>query len=510
MIKVFNTRVGNSSLFHYAHFILDCLLSEVVNKVFEYDTVFRPKNLHQTIGNFSKIYEEVTGCKNIELPQEEYDNLKDLKTIDVSNMHKVPKRKESFEFFRNYIFQKYGIKDEDAYPEIILIQRGERIQLIDDEELKKINKNIGTGRERREIDDIELLKLFLENQFSDKFKTVMLEHMSFEEQIKHFFNSKMVIGVHGAGFANNIFCKKNTIILEIKHPTIPESWDYFDVISRTLDLKHFKCENELETIKKNTLNFYNIMTDKKLITFIGLARSGTNFILNNLLKKIFEFNINLEIYARDKKVIKNCINYKYYIHDLEKKDSFEIIKYLLNHTKEKFVIHKIFPHMFMDNNKSYDQHKLTELIFFSNYIIFLKRNLLDVFVSEKKTHITNKWVHIDTSDIKINFDIGEFNEYKKRYEKWFQFTKQKCMELEKPFITIDYDELMTMENDNDRLLHIVTKMKYIIKDELTIINKEFNYITKQDNSEKYEDKIENYDEIKDFISNKDIFFNDIV
>lgn len=252
------------------------------------------------------------------------------------------------------------------------------------------------------------------------------------------------------------------------------------------------------------------INDKKLITFIGLARSGTNFILNNLLKKIFEFNINLEIYARDEKVIKNCIHPKYYINDLEKKDSFEIIKYLLNHAKEKFVIHKIFPHMFIDDNKSYNQQKLIELIIFSNYIIFIKRNLLDVFISEKKTHITNKWIHIDTSNIKIHFDIDEFNKYIKNYKEWFRYTKQKCIELDKPFINIDYDELMTIENDNDRVLHIVTKMKGIIKDELTINDKSFNYITKQDKAESYEDKIENYEEVKDFISNKDNFINDIV
>jgi hypothetical protein len=252
------------------------------------------------------------------------------------------------------------------------------------------------------------------------------------------------------------------------------------------------------------------MNDNNLITCISLARSGTNYILNNLLKRIVEFNINLEIYALDKQILKNCINPNYYSNQLEKKEPFQIISYLMEQSKEKYLIHKIFPHMFIDKKISYDQLKIIEIINFSNHIIFIKRNLLDVFISEKKTHITNKWIRIDTSDIKIKFDVDEFNIYKNNYKEWFQYTKKICIELDKQFITIDYDELMTIQNDNDRLQHIVTKMKFIIKDNLTINDKNFNYMTKQDTAERYENKIENYEEVKDFISNKDNFINDIV
>ena len=34
-------------------------------------------------------------------------------------------------------------------------------------------------------------------------------------QVKTFFNAQKIIGLHGAGFANLIFCKPNTEILEI-------------------------------------------------------------------------------------------------------------------------------------------------------------------------------------------------------------------------------------------------------------------------------------------------------
>jgi len=243
----------------------------------------------------------------------------------------------------------------------------------------------------------------------------------------------------------------------------------------------------------------------ELITCISLPRSGTTFILSEL-RKINELNINLEIYNPTVDLM-SMINKKYInFIDIENKNAFEIIDSLLNISKEKYILHKIFLQFFKDykNNEN-----IFSIINKSNYIIFIKRNFLDIYISLKKVKISNKWGLIDTSDIKIHFDIKEFKTYEKNYKEWFHYIKQKCIELDKPFITIDYDELMVIQNDNDRLQHILSKLKLIINDELTI-NKEFNYMTKQDNSEKYEDKIENYEEVKDFISNKDNFINDIV
>ena len=40
--------------------------------------------------------------------------------------------------------------------------------------------------------------------------------MSFEDQINLFKNATDVVGLHGAGFANIIFCKSNTKIIELK------------------------------------------------------------------------------------------------------------------------------------------------------------------------------------------------------------------------------------------------------------------------------------------------------
>lgn len=55
MIKVINSRDGGS-LFHYAHFICDCLFPEIICDIFKYDEVIREKNIHQTIGNFTPFH----------------------------------------------------------------------------------------------------------------------------------------------------------------------------------------------------------------------------------------------------------------------------------------------------------------------------------------------------------------------------------------------------------------------------------------------------------------------
>jgi hypothetical protein len=83
MIKVKNNRI-NGSLFHYAHFLCDCLFPEIMNDTFKYDEVIREKNINQTIGNFSKIYKEVMMIKNTELLSDHFNNL-NIDTIIYKN-----------------------------------------------------------------------------------------------------------------------------------------------------------------------------------------------------------------------------------------------------------------------------------------------------------------------------------------------------------------------------------------------------------------------------------------
>lgn len=50
------------------------------------------------------------------------------------------------------------------------------------------------------------------------FKSYILEDMTFDEQVELFSRAEIVIGAHGAGLTNILFCKKGTKIVEISNP----------------------------------------------------------------------------------------------------------------------------------------------------------------------------------------------------------------------------------------------------------------------------------------------------
>ena len=48
------------------------------------------------------------------------------------------------------------------------------------------------------------------------FSIIVLSELSFLDQINLFSNAKQIIGLHGAGFANLVFSKPDTFVLEVK------------------------------------------------------------------------------------------------------------------------------------------------------------------------------------------------------------------------------------------------------------------------------------------------------
>tara|TARA_B100000965_G_C19562060_1_gene745008 strand:- start:101 stop:1234 length:1134 start_codon:yes stop_codon:yes gene_type:complete len=98
-------------------------------------------------------------------------------------------------------FLKEKMFNDNSYPKKIFIDRSDATS--NHSELRKI---------LNEKEIIKELKL-------DGYKVVRLADIPFIEQVKTFFNAEKIIGLHGAGFANLIFCKPNTKILEIKPST---------------------------------------------------------------------------------------------------------------------------------------------------------------------------------------------------------------------------------------------------------------------------------------------------
>jgi|TARA_Y100000289_G_scaffold39201_1_gene38623 hypothetical protein len=253
-IKVTNERTGGN-LFHYAHFICDCLYPEFLSGVFDYTDVFRLKSIHQTLGNFASFYEEISGSKNHELALESFESL--------DYDHVICQRKEdendlaNFESFRDFIFNRLDVKaliDEMnklycSAPEILLIKRGEPTELISDEELKLENPNQTNGKERREILGIDKVEEKLKNIYGSRMRSVVLEEMPFRMQVFLFNQAKFIICAHGACMSNLFFCESGTKILEVQAQTAQDRaigaghYPFFDYISKTLDLDQHKIKN---------------------------------------------------------------------------------------------------------------------------------------------------------------------------------------------------------------------------------------------------------------------------
>ena len=99
------------------------------------------------------------------------------------------------------------------------------------------------GNQRYLKNEREINKIFKKKGF----KFVNLESYSFINQIKLFNGAKIIAGVHGAGFANIIFCKKNTSIIEfktrgsgniIKNVAIKNKLKYLGFISRSSSIEN--------------------------------------------------------------------------------------------------------------------------------------------------------------------------------------------------------------------------------------------------------------------------------
>ena len=256
IIKTINKR-KEGWIFHYAHFLCDCLFPEIINGFNKFDKVYREKNAKQTIGLFNKMYEDITNTKTIEVDSIVFSRLKCPKIS--------PPKKESLlklkyiNYFRNIIFSRYNINSiiyNENYPKILLIKRGSRKNLVDNTLLNEnLKKYLTTGKERREMNEIDILEKYLVSICNDNFKALYFEELDFKEQLQYFNNAQIIICAHGAVLSNMFFCKKYTTIIEI---TCNAKWIFFDHLSNILLLNHVKIHN-------NNFNHIKVVLDKYIL-----------------------------------------------------------------------------------------------------------------------------------------------------------------------------------------------------------------------------------------------------
>ena len=85
---------------------------------------------------------------------------------------------------------------------------------------------------------------------------IKLANLPFIEQVELFYTAKSIVGLHGAGFANLIFCKKFTQVLELKSET---AGNIIKNLAKTNDLIYKEI-----TCKPESINFSNQSGDIKI------------------------------------------------------------------------------------------------------------------------------------------------------------------------------------------------------------------------------------------------------
>lgn len=96
-------------------------------------------------------------------------------------------------FLREHFLKPQPFTDFDAHPYVYISRKDARRRITNEPELEEILEKYG-------------------------FKSYELSRLSFREKIQLFNNAKVIIGTHGAGQTNVVFCKKGTHMLEF----IPE------------------------------------------------------------------------------------------------------------------------------------------------------------------------------------------------------------------------------------------------------------------------------------------------
>jgi hypothetical protein len=255
-IALINKRYTRGSLFHYAHFLIDCIFPEVINEIYKYSTVVRIKSIDQTLGNFAGFYENIMGIKTTEVSETEFNKL------DIKPMILPPKEHyvdiESLTKFRNYIFDRYSINSlnrSSDYPKVLLIKRGGRRQLINDPDLQKFNTNVTTGKERREITQIQRVEHFLNAKYGADFRAVYLETKTFEEQVNLFHHAQLIVMAHGAATSSILFCKPYTVILEV---SCGMNFPWFNECFHLLKINYLKTGVNDPEIIINSLKKINV------------------------------------------------------------------------------------------------------------------------------------------------------------------------------------------------------------------------------------------------------------
>jgi len=211
------TIVGRRS--HFGHFMLDFLWPlyhwlYMRGRLYDKDLTVYIKD--QNIEAFRSIVNEFFHCKVVTkfTSSEANGCLRDMilgmeghnrRVFKLGVKDYVGRPKEYIRHFQHYTFEKLGIEREKA-DKFLLVER------------KIVDEDRGGGR--RTIENHRELEKGLSVLAEMKglhFENVMLEDMSFTEQVKLFAEAQVVVGQHGAGLCHFLWMPEDAVLQEVHH-----------------------------------------------------------------------------------------------------------------------------------------------------------------------------------------------------------------------------------------------------------------------------------------------------
>ena len=197
---VLSILTGAGGNYNYWHWLFD-----VLPRIFLYEKFYSLKKLEKILVPGLQEKFQIQTLTSLGINKEKIINANNFRHVKaqelfatthptISNIDKIPSWVVNF-LRERYIKKKKKIK-----------KKFNKIY-IDRSDSKSNVKNF-----RKIINEKEIINFLI----TKGFKVIKLSKFSFLEQVYIFNNAKYIVGLHGAGFANLVFCKKNTNILEIK------------------------------------------------------------------------------------------------------------------------------------------------------------------------------------------------------------------------------------------------------------------------------------------------------
>tara|TARA_B110000208_G_scaffold100051_1_gene124818 strand:- start:607 stop:1338 length:732 start_codon:yes stop_codon:yes gene_type:complete len=230
-----------------------------------------------------------------------------------------------------------------------------------------------------------------------------------------------------------------------------------------------------------------------LIVLFGLPRTGSNNVCsllnnsNNIIYNSEDFNGRLGIKCMNSDIKKYLIEKTNMeednLHKYIKCNPYNYIKLLTNFRTNEFKLLKIFySHLSMT--------KIINILKSDCKKIILKRNFLEIYLSNEIAEKINKWYNFDTSNIKIKID---FNDFIKHYKIWHIYYKKLEEYKDQNTVLINYNDFSKL-NQLEQYNFFKNKLAKINieLDEKMTINNHFNKQSKMP----IEKQIINYSEIK--------------